>query len=214
MVLSLCRWCFILPLLIASFKNEPFVAPVKLHYLNTGSVCFDYINAFNKYPTLEKEAEIKAANSASNIDEYKEYLIYFPKGASASLITEKLELAENERQEEAIIAMEKEAEEARIAMIKEAEEVRIAMGKAKLRAKQINKQFSPFDNSHVKLEKYIKKYMNDPDSFEHVETKFRDEGVNIFIYTTYRGTNVLGAKVISTISAKVDIEGNILQIIK
>ena len=37
----------------------------------------------------------------------------------------------------------------------------------------IDRQFSPWDGSHLKLTKVIKKSMNDEDSYDHVETSYR-----------------------------------------
>lgn len=55
--------------------------------------------------------------------------------------------------------------------------------------------------------------MNDPDSYEHIETRFRDDGDNIFVITKFRGTNAFGGKVINTVSAKVDFNGNVIEVI-
>ena len=55
--------------------------------------------------------------------------------------------------------------------------------------------------------------MNDPDSYEHVETRFRDEGEYIFVITKFRGKNAFGGTVTNTISAKVDFDGDVIEII-
>ena len=59
----------------------------------------------------------------------------------------------------------------------------------------------------------IKKSMNDPDSYEHVETRFRDDGNSIFVITEFRGKNAFGGKVKNTVSARVDFEGNVIEVI-
>ena len=41
---------------------------------------------------------------------------------------------------------------------------------AKAREQRIQEQFSPWDGSHRGLESFIQRAMNDPDSYEHVET--------------------------------------------
>lgn len=74
----------------------------------------------------------------------------------------------------------------------------------------INRQFSPYDHSHRKLKEYLKNNMNDPSTFEHVETTYTDKGSYLYIYMKFRGSNSFGATVLSTIRAKVDLEGNIL----
>ena len=51
------------------------------------------------------------------------------------------------------------------------------------------------------------------DSFEHVETKFRDDGDGLTVIMKYRGENGFGAIRTQTAIAKVDYEGNILNLI-
>lgn len=82
------------------------------------------------------------------------------------------------------------------------------------RQKLINSQFSSWDGSHRKLEKYIKSKMNDPDSFKHVETKYIDNGSdNLIIITSFRGKNAFGGVIVNTVTATVDLDGNITSII-
>ncbi|MDP4239093.1 MAG: hypothetical protein Q8904_06425 [Bacteroidota bacterium] len=78
---------------------------------------------------------------------------------------------------------------------------------------EVEKQFSSFDGSHSGLTALIKKSMNDPDSYEHIETRFKDEGDYIFVVTKFRGANAFGGKVINTASAKVDFSGNVIELI-
>lgn len=61
---------------------------------------------------------------------------------------------------------------------------------------------------------YTKDNMNDPDSFEHVETKTYDRGDYCLVIMKYRGNNVFGAKVIGVIEAKVGWNCEILEIIR
>lgn len=81
------------------------------------------------------------------------------------------------------------------------------------RNKLINDQFSSWDGSHRGLTKLIKDNMNDPDSYEHIETRFKDEGDYIFVITKFRGNNAFGGKVINSVSAKVDFNGNVIEIV-
>ncbi|MWN89879.1 hypothetical protein GQ597_04025 [Gilliamella sp. Pra-s65] len=82
------------------------------------------------------------------------------------------------------------------------------------RQKLINSQFSSWDGSHRNLEKYIKSKMNDPDSFKHVETKYIDNGSdNLIIITSFRGKNAFGGVIVNTVTATVDLDGNITSII-
>lgn len=77
----------------------------------------------------------------------------------------------------------------------------------------IEKQFSAWDGSHPQLESMIKEAMNDPDSYEHVETVYWDLQDHLVIRTTYSGKNAFGGRVKNWVKAKVDFEGNVLEII-
>jgi len=82
------------------------------------------------------------------------------------------------------------------------------------RKNKIDSQFSGYDGSHHNLERFIKQSMNDPDSYEHVSTRYWDQGENIVIVTSFRGTNAFGGKVVNTIKVKANLEGEILEILK
>lgn len=69
--------------------------------------------------------------------------------------------------------------------------------------------FSSYDGTYRPLERMIKEKMNDPSSYEHVETKYTHvfDGTDrpyMAVETTFRGNNIYGAKAINTVSAKVD----------
>jgi len=81
------------------------------------------------------------------------------------------------------------------------------------RQELVEKQFSAWDGSHYALERLIKKNLKDPDSYEHIETRFGDKGEYILVYTKYRARNSFGGMVIEEMGAKVDINGNIIEII-
>jgi len=78
---------------------------------------------------------------------------------------------------------------------------------------KVESQFSSWDGSHRALTEMIKKSMNDPDSYEHIETRFKDNTDHIFVITEFRGANAFGGKVINTVSAKVDFNGNVIEIV-
>lgn len=82
-----------------------------------------------------------------------------------------------------------------------------------LRTERIQQAFSPIDGSHRGLEEHIKKAMNDPDSYKHDETAFVDKGDYLIVKTTFRGKNAFGGVVKNTITAKVDLDGRVLEII-
>jgi len=79
---------------------------------------------------------------------------------------------------------------------------------------QLEKQFSAWDGSHNGLSKIIKKAMNDPDSYEHVETVYWDMKDHVVIRTTYSGKNAFGGRVKNWVKAKADNNGNIIEIIE
>ncbi len=92
-------------------------------------------------------------------------------------------------------------------------EVERLVSEKKNRKEKVEKQFSSWDGSHLGLTSIIKRSMNDPDSYEHIETRFRDDGNSIFVITEFRGKNAFGGKVKNTVSARVDFEGNVIEII-
>ncbi len=82
------------------------------------------------------------------------------------------------------------------------------------RQKRIDSQFHPWDGAHINFERYIKRSMNDPNSYEHVETRYWDMGDHLIVSTTYRGKNAFGGIVEVWMKAKVSLDGQILNIFK
>jgi hypothetical protein len=86
--------------------------------------------------------------------------------------------------------------------------------KAMTDQEKIEAQFSARDDSHRALTAYIKEHMNNPESFEHVDTGFKkDAAGNLLVKTVFRGTNAFGGVVTNQVVARVDLDGNILQIV-
>ena len=85
---------------------------------------------------------------------------------------------------------------------------------AQNRKAEIEKQFNSWDGSHMNLEKYIKDNMNDPNSYEHVETRYFDMKNHLVVITKFRGKNTFGGKIINTVKAEVDMQGNVTKIIE
>lgn len=69
------------------------------------------------------------------------------------------------------------------------------------RQKKIEQCFSTWDGSHIELTELIKGSMNDPDSYEHIETHYWYKNHELFIITSFRGRNAFGGVVKQTISA-------------
>lgn len=63
---------------------------------------------------------------------------------------------------------------------------------------------SSWDGSNRELVKLVKSAMNDPKSFEHVETRFIDRGNSLKLFMTYRGKNAFNATVTNKVSADFD----------
>jgi hypothetical protein len=81
------------------------------------------------------------------------------------------------------------------------------------RKEKVEKQFSSWDGSHPALSRMIKENCRNPDSYEHIETRFRDDGSSIFVITKYRAENGFGGMSIGTVSARVDFDGNVIEIV-
>lgn len=83
------------------------------------------------------------------------------------------------------------------------------------RAESIQSQFSSWDGSHHSVERAIKAMMNDPASYEHVETRYRDDGDTLYIVSTIRGKNSFGGTVTSRFAAKVSAStGAVLSLVE
>ncbi len=88
-----------------------------------------------------------------------------------------------------------------------------ASDKTNPRQKKIESLFSAWDGSNYELTKTIKKTMNDPNSFEHVETTYLDKGDHLVVKTTFRGKNAFGGVVENWVMAKVNLDGYVIEII-
>lgn len=93
---------------------------------------------------------------------------------------------------------------------KEAEALAATKAKAE-RQKKIEVQFSGWSGAHYAFERLIKKAMNDPDSYDHVETKYIDKGSFIRVFCTFRGKNAFGGLVKNTKVADFSIAGDFLR---
>jgi hypothetical protein len=82
------------------------------------------------------------------------------------------------------------------------------------RAEKIKKQFSQWDGSHYNLVELVKKNMHNPDSFEHVSTKYWEYDDHLIVSMAYRGSNMFGAIIVNRIKVKTTINGFILKVIK
>ncbi|AZQ61634.1 hypothetical protein EI427_05125 [Flammeovirga pectinis] len=66
----------------------------------------------------------------------------------------------------------------------------------------------------ITLVNEVKGKMNDPESFEHVETNLSEKGRVLNVTMTYRENNTYGAKVIKKVTAKLNKDGSLKKITK
>lgn len=90
----------------------------------------------------------------------------------------------------------------------------IKMEHAEARKKYLQTHFSAWDGSHNGLTTYIKDAMNDPGSYEHVKTVYWDRKDHLIVMTTFRGKNAFGGVVKNSVKAKVDLAGNVLEVME
>jgi len=55
--------------------------------------------------------------------------------------------------------------------------------------------------------------MNDPDSYKHDETVYTDYGNYLIVTTRFRANNIYGGLVLNIITARVALDGRVLEII-
>jgi len=76
----------------------------------------------------------------------------------------------------------------------------------KTRSEVVDSSFLPFIGVHEELENAIKPSMNDPDSYQHVQSRYQDNTTTIYVITTFRGKNSFGG--IITSQAEATLDGN------
>lgn len=79
----------------------------------------------------------------------------------------------------------------------------------------IDKNFSPWDGSHLELTKLIKSKLKDPDSYEHIKTTYLVKGDTILVFTNYRARNSFGGMMNDQITGITDKNtGQVFEIIQ
>lgn len=79
---------------------------------------------------------------------------------------------------------------------------------------KIQKQFSSWDGSHLKLVPYVKRRLNDPGSFKHMETRHKVLlGDSVQVYMEYRAKNAFGGYVPGYVIAVCAPNGDVARII-
>lgn len=82
------------------------------------------------------------------------------------------------------------------------------------RKKKLEALFNPWDGSVRALVEVVKSHMNDPDSFKHVKTTYKDKPSYVLVQMTYRGKNAFGGVVTNSIRVSMDYDGNIKKILE
>ena len=82
------------------------------------------------------------------------------------------------------------------------------------RDEKIKKLFHWYDASHTNSINIIKKSLHNPDSFELVDTVFWDMQNHLIVKTTYRAENGFGATRTNWVKTKIDMDGDVLQVIE
>lgn len=75
-----------------------------------------------------------------------------------------------------------------------------------------DKNISAWDRSNPKLVSATKKRMENPDSFEHIETTFDYKKDMVEATMTFRGNNAFGGKVLNVVKGIFDYDGNLIEI--
>lgn len=82
------------------------------------------------------------------------------------------------------------------------------------RADKVSQSFSVWDGSHIALKRLVKAAMNDPDSFEHIDTRYIDHGETLFVVMEFRGRNAYRGMIKQTVRANVDVDtGEVIEIV-
>lgn len=83
------------------------------------------------------------------------------------------------------------------------------------RTEQVQALFMPADGQNYDLVQRVKTQMNDPKSFEHVETTYHDSGTgDVQVFMTFRGKNALGVLVLNRAVASIDpVTSNITNLV-
>lgn len=82
--------------------------------------------------------------------------------------------------------------------------------KVKPREARVKACFSAWDGAHMNLERWVKDHINDPGSYEHVETRYTDTGGNINLVLRFRAKNGFGGVVQGVATAVCDDNCNLI----
>tara|TARA_R110000744_G_scaffold379451_1_gene497651 strand:- start:752 stop:1210 length:459 start_codon:yes stop_codon:yes gene_type:complete len=81
------------------------------------------------------------------------------------------------------------------------------------REKAISASFSGLYGYHNGLKNAVVQSLKDPDSFEHIGTQYWDKKDHLVVLMKYRAKNSFGGYVVSSVRAKVSLDGSQIQIL-
>lgn len=144
--------------------------------------------ALRSIPAENTEANLNAYQKLVAIDsanaEYRERRDYYQ--------------TQFEREQEAAAARERAAAERERAR--------------RARQEKIEDQFSAWDGANYPVEEAVKQRLKDPDSYEHIETRYSDEGDHLYVVMRFRARNSFGGYVVNTAYADVTLEGQVISL--
>ena len=79
---------------------------------------------------------------------------------------------------------------------------------------EVKALFSGPGGSVPALVDWVRQRMSDPESFQHVETRYIDRGGEIIVFMTYRGRNAFGGTVTEKVSARLSNSGRLSDVLK
>ncbi|MBP0903561.1 hypothetical protein ACFSKN_01545 [Mariniflexile gromovii] len=93
-------------------------------------------------------------------------------------------------------------------------EPKSTLTKKEIHQQNIEKLFSGWDGSHIKLTEQIKEALNDPNSYEHIETRYKDMDSFLTVYSTFTAKNGFGGTLKKEVIVTSDTLGNIIEVLK
>lgn len=86
--------------------------------------------------------------------------------------------------------------------------------KQELHEQNIQKLFSGWDGSHIKLSEKIKQSLNDAKSYEHIKTTYKDYNNFLIVNSTFTAKNAFGGTLKKEVIVQSDTLGNITEILQ
>lgn len=76
----------------------------------------------------------------------------------------------------------------------------------------IQRQFSIWDGRHRQLKRIVDSHLNDPNSFELIETRYSDRGEYIYVVMDYTAKNRFGGRVRAQAIADFSLDGELIEL--